>query len=237
MPDIERAAFLRKIDRREVRSPYLADVIISHNCHQAQHRPADDVLGGRLPVLESQIDGCEFVYSLGPYLRFGTSTTHRYSAILREYKPHDLSTLPTPRPHTGLLCDLLVYALRVLNELDDYSMIALVPPKLGEPWSTYHLGSLLPDLRSFLARQTKCDVQYDALSFVRPSPAVKTLPTQVRFAAVHFGMASNPIVANASVLVVDDILASGATVREAARALRAAGATRVAALSLAKRVL
>lgn len=60
--------------------------------------------------------------------------------------------------------------------------------------------------------------------------SAKELPADVRAAAIRGRFVCGESVARASLLIVDDVYRSGTTAAETARALRAAGATRVASL-------
>jgi len=212
-------------------SPYFADLFVAGRCREGG---ASDSRSPRRPVLESRIAGCELAVSLGPYLR--ASSRHRFSVVLQEYKPRGpWMAVPQPRPHVSLLSDLLFQGLQ---EYGGFALITPIPPKPQEPWEHYHLGDLLRALEASLSDARSrglATVRREALRFVGAVPPIKTLPPDRRFAAIHGRMEADRV-ENASVLVVDDVLASGATLREAARALRAGGARRVAAVTLAKRV-
>ncbi len=72
------------------------------------------------------------------------------------------------------------------------------------------------------------------LSRVREAPPQSTLPAAERRRNVHGVFTSSPSARGAHLLLVDDVMTTGATAFEAARTLRAAGATRVDLLVLAR---
>lgn len=78
----------------------------------------------------------------------------------------------------------------------------------------------------------------DVLLRLRDTPAQSALPREARLRNVRgaFGVADGQVrtVAGQHVLLVDDVMTSGATLSGAAQALRAAGAARVTALVLAR---
>lgn len=73
-----------------------------------------------------------------------------------------------------------------------------------------------------------------ALRRIRHAPAQSTLPAAGRAANVRDAFAVTGTVAGRAILLVDDVMTTGATLTEAARPLRAAGATSIAALVLAR---
>jgi ComF family protein len=72
------------------------------------------------------------------------------------------------------------------------------------------------------------------LSRVREAPPQSALPAAERRRNVHGVFTSSPSARGAHLLLVDDVMTTGATAFEAARTLRAAGATRVDLLVLAR---
>jgi ComF family protein len=69
---------------------------------------------------------------------------------------------------------------------------------------------------------------------VREAPPQSTLPAAQRRRNVHGAFAASPSARGADLLLVDDVMTTGATAFEAARALREAGASRVDLLVLAR---
>jgi ComF family protein len=72
------------------------------------------------------------------------------------------------------------------------------------------------------------------LARVRPTGPQSDLGAAERRANVRGAFAADPAVAGRHVIVVDDVLTTGATAAECARALRAAGAARVGVLTVAR---
>jgi len=71
------------------------------------------------------------------------------------------------------------------------------------------------------------------LQIVRATADQRGLPREARVANVAGSMRARPAAAGARVVVVDDVVTTGATLTEAVRALRAAGAVVVGAATLA----
>ena len=75
----------------------------------------------------------------------------------------------------------------------------------------------------------------DGLSTDGDLPELRSLPRWYRSHAIkgHYSAAGSPWIRGCSVVIVDDIVTTGSTVREVARVLRDAGAKEVAAIALA----
>jgi predicted amidophosphoribosyltransferase len=87
-----------------------------------------------------------------------------------------------------------------------------------------------------VARALGLPVAPRALRKCRPTPAQTAAAGAARRSALAGAFAARPaLVGGRSVLLVDDVATTGATLREAARALVEAGAERVAGLVLARR--
>lgn len=85
-----------------------------------------------------------------------------------------------------------------------------------------------------LATQLGLPLAADALQRRRDTRPQMDLQVEQRWANVHGAFVGQAAAASCRVLLVDDIITTGATVHAAARALRAAGATSVYVLALAR---
>ncbi len=119
--------------------------------------------------------------------------------------------------------------------LDDSA--CLVMPIPMHPWRRVARGTNAPSvLAQVIGRHFSLSVLSRALSVSRNSSPQKGLSRHSRFQNVRGGMilkAGYPIEA-AKVLLVDDILTTGATCSEAARVLKLAGADHVTAVVIAR---
>jgi ComF family protein len=81
-------------------------------------------------------------------------------------------------------------------------------------------------------------VVHGLLLRVRDTPPQRTLPRSERLRAVHDAFAIDPLLSHClkdrCVVVLDDVMTSGASLHAAARVLRAAGAAHITALVLAR---
>lgn len=78
------------------------------------------------------------------------------------------------------------------------------------------------------------DAPVRALRRIRHAPAQSTLPAAERAANVSGAFVAIAPVAGRAVVLIDDVMTTGATLAEAARPLRRAGATSITALVLAR---
>ena len=102
----------------------------------------------------------------------------------------------------------------------------------------YNQAALLAQL---IGRKTGIVVQPDLLERVRPTKVQTRLSAAARVANVQGAFRVRPRfagrISGARVLLIDDVLTTGATASACARALREAGAAQTAVLTLARRVL
>ena len=78
-----------------------------------------------------------------------------------------------------------------------------------------------------LSRHTGIPVDAAGLRRVRETPAQATLPWIARAINVSGAFAANESFAGKTVIVIDDVMTTGASLNEVARTLKAAGASRV----------
>lgn len=83
------------------------------------------------------------------------------------------------------------------------------------------------EIAKHLARLTGLDLKRDALLRTRHTPAQSTLKLTERHASIKGAFACPARLDGANVLVVDDVMTSGATLEECARTLKKAGAQSV----------
>ena len=118
-------------------------------------------------------------------------------------------------------------------------LILPVPPKQKEDPSGYHLYDLAHELENVLAGRNlgkAPEIVFGALRFTGEVPPVKSIRLPDRPCALESRIACSLDLTGRKVLLLDDIVASGATAAECIRAIRAAGASRVTLMALARRV-
>jgi len=152
----------------------------------------------------------------------------------QRHKKHQLSqrilAAKDGNPRGKILSDPLGCAIGIIHSKGFFDVITRVPPRPGK---SDHLVPLVTDALARLAHDggpTLADVfKPSAIKCVRqyrPQKGVGDFRTRSLNIAGAF-RADPPIVSSKSVLLIDDILTSGATAIEAARALFDAGATGV----------
>ncbi len=113
-------------------------------------------------------------------------------------------------------------------------MAALVPVPLGRPRQRERGFNQAALLAERLAPALGVAVRPRWLARVRDTQPQSDLGAAERHANVRGAFAARAEVAGHHVVVVDDVLTTGATVAECARALRAAGAARVGVVAVAR---
>lgn len=180
------------------------------------------------------------VYTLGEY-RCGC-LEHPYSRVLMEFKDNrgrfGRGSLGRRR-HVDFFAQCLAAVVLDAPGLAGYSVVAIVPPKLNQRPEDYHLYDLALVVGEILAADNNAGhpvLRKDLLSFRNEIPPLKSLDLSCRDEVITRGVECVRPLDGQSVVLLDDIIASGATARECVRALREAGASAVAVLALARRV-
>ena len=167
---------------------------------------------------------------------------HDYSAKLTRFKDlngasgRDENGLRHyQRWFAGILADILLGD----EALTGFCLAVPVPPKLNQDRSDYHLFDLAAEVERELERRGRGDrleIAFNALRFTGEVPPVKSIGLPDRPCALASRIACTMDLAGRPVLLLDDIIATGATAAECVRALREAGASGVALVALARRV-
>lgn len=118
----------------------------------------------------------------------------------------------------------------------DVDLIVSVPLHRWRLWGRgYNQAALIADS---LARSAGVSVRHDLLTRAKPTPSLRGLGRTARAKAVRgafaIAPAARPVVAGASIVLVDDVYTSGATAGACAAALKRAGAGRVVILCWAR---
>ena len=155
------------------------------------------------------------------------SYTYPWSNLIADFKFHDQTGL------VRIFATLLQATPWVDPTLDTADMVLpmpLFPQRLAA--RGYNQALLLA--RAVSARKTRADV----LLRIQDTPAQHTLKRQQRLSALDHAFALDPLLAHlvkgARIVLVDDVMTTGASLHAAARVLRAAGASDVTGLVFAR---
>jgi ComF family protein len=131
----------------------------------------------------------------------------------------------------GALADLMVPAALRLGEADAILPVPLHPWRLKE--RDYNQALLLCDA---IAKRLRMRVVADGLDRDRETPPQTGLPPEARRRNVRgaFSVRRPSGISGRRLILVDDVLTTGATVNECARTLKRAGAVSVGVLTLAR---
>ena len=134
---------------------------------------------------------------------------------------------------TRTLTRALIQALPALPPIDGLMAVPLHPSRLRA--REYNQSSLLAYR---LSRHLHLPVYYSCLIRTRPTPPQTTLKKKARLTNLRRAFAvSNPLLIKGKrILLVDDVLTTGATLHECAKTLRRAGSGPVYGLTLARMV-
>ncbi|HEY7649025.1 MAG TPA: ComF family protein [Methylomirabilota bacterium] len=146
-------------------------------------------------------------------------------AALHAFKFHGARALARP------LADLVIeqWGREVPADVDALVPVPLAPAR--ERQRGFNQAGLLAER---LARGLGRPVQPRWLCRARPTPPQSELGAAERWANVRNAFQAAPAVGGRHLLVVDDVLTTGATAAECARALRAAGARAVGVVTVAR---
>lgn len=225
------------IDSRAIHAKYRPDIYLGERLLAFDEAVVPQLLADRqmgFPSIESRIPGLNCVHSLAPYLK--SRGGHRFSTALLEYRSVATTrALGRARPCLQAFASMLTFALTNIEVFSGYSALVPVPHKLDQVPESYHLYDLLEAVR-LLDCARKWIVCRDLLRFKRSVASLKETALHLRRTSIAGAMCANSSRGINDVVLIDDIIATGATLTEASRALREGGVTRIVALSLAKRV-
>jgi ComF family protein len=131
----------------------------------------------------------------------------------------------------GALSSLLEETIRARDDLAFDAIVPVPMPRARERRRGYNQAGLLADA---LSRRVGIRCDLTLLSRQGESATQSTLPKRQRAGNVRGAFTASTLVKGASILLVDDISTTGETIRACASALRAAGASRVCAIAVAK---
>ncbi|MDD4951958.1 MAG: ComF family protein, partial [Desulfovibrionaceae bacterium] len=127
------------------------------------------------------------------------------------------------------------FALGALKKGGAETPEAIVPVPLHRSrlaWRGYNQSL---ELCRLMARRTGRPILNRALERIRSTPPQISLPANERRRNIHGAFLARPeIIQGRSVLLVDDVMTTGATLEECARSLKRAGAARITVLVLAR---
>lgn len=124
-----------------------------------------------------------------------------------------------------------------LEQYSDVRIDAIVPVPLHPARRREREFNQAELLASVIVRESGIPMRSDLLHRQRHTAPQARLPTRKRLTNVIGAFAAKGSAQGLSILLVDDIYTTGSTLSEAAAALRAAGAQRVYALTLARSLL
>ena len=214
---------LRGVSRIPVCAPCLSDpqpLMAEHFCVACRtpflnHFPLDE--SGRCPLCRLGLTGFDAVYSYGSY----EGSLRKLIHLFKYDKIYSLA-----RPLAGFLA-------RVLPREERFDAIVPMPLHWRRRWERGFNQSEL--LAGEIAKKWNVPVTR-AVRRVKPTPSQAGLTNAKRRANVGgaFAVKRNVRLDGARLLLVDDVLTTGATAAACARALKRAGAAHVALLAVAR---
>jgi len=181
----------------------------------------------------------DLIFMLGEY--HCGKLEHRYSRCLMEFKDIGgrFGRKSGKRLHAAHFAACVAALILSERRLEEYSLIVTVPPKIDEDRGDYHLFALADEIETLLGSHSKgkhLRIVKDALRFKAQVPPVKKVPLENRLSVMEDVVECGIDLSGTKVILIDDIIASGATSGECIRAMRAAGCAKIAVIALAKRV-
>ena len=174
----------------------------------------------------------------------------RCGACLKHPPPLDLclATVAYDYPWSALIADFkfhnqsgLVRSFAALMQATPWvePTLEAADVVLPMPLSTLRLSERGYNQALLLARRlSPAKTQAEVLLRIQDTPAQHTLKRQQRLTALDHAFAVDPLLANlvngARVVLVDDVMTTGASLHAAARVLRSAGASHITGLVLAR---
>ena len=181
----------------------------------------------------------DLIFMLGEY--HCGKLDHEYSRCLMEFKDIGgrFGRKSGKRLHAAGFAGCVAALILSESQLEEYSLIVTVPPKIDEDPEDYHLFALADEIETLLgshSRGKNLRVGKDALRFKAHVPPVKKVPLEQRLSVMEDVVECKIDLNGRKVILLDDIIASGATSHECIRAMRAKGCAKIAVIALAKRV-
>jgi hypothetical protein len=200
---------------------------------------AQAALGSCLPPEALAELGADRAHLLGEY-RCG-HLGHEYSRALMEFKDNRglFGRVGGRRRNEDFFARCVAAVLLADPGLAGYTLILAVPPKLNQDPADYHLYDLAAALEQVLedsAGPGRFEIRRDGLRFRTHVPPIKSVELNCREYVIRNGIECPLALDGRNVILLDDIVASGATSRECIRAMRQAGAGKIALIALARRV-
>jgi len=181
----------------------------------------------------------DLIYLLGEY--HCGNLEHEYSRCLMEFKDIGgrFGRQRGKRLHAERFARCVAAVILSDPRLGEYSLIVTVPPKIDQDPEDYHLFALADEIETLLGSDSKGKhwrIAKDALRFKALVPPIKQVPLDKRLSIMEGQVECKINLNKRNVILLDDIIASGATSYECIRAMRAKCCGKITVIALAKRV-